>query len=257
MVRTRQAKVDGIAREHRRRWRSTTPSGAAPRAGARLGLDLRAHRRGLPSDPRKGGAVAQAHLRHLNPFPANIGEVLRSYDRVLVPEMNLGQLALLLRGQVPGRRHRLQPGPRAAVQGRRARRRHRGRDRQCLRLIRGAPSTWASPDLPASPRPTRSSRPRTSRPTRRCAGAPAAVTTRSSPPSRASCPSSACPREHRLRLRHRLLLALPVLHEHLRDALDPRPRAGDRDRPGRPPARTCRSGSSPATATRCRSAATT
>jgi 2-oxoglutarate ferredoxin oxidoreductase subunit alpha len=43
--------------------------------------------------------VAQAHLRHLNPFPANLGEVLASYDRVLVPEMNLGQLALLVRGR--------------------------------------------------------------------------------------------------------------------------------------------------------------
>ena len=38
-------------------------------------------------------------------------------------------------------------------------------------------------------------------------------------------------REHRLRQRHRLRGALPVLHEHVRDALDPRPRAGDRDRP--------------------------
>jgi 2-oxoglutarate/2-oxoacid ferredoxin oxidoreductase subunit alpha len=44
-----------------------------------------------------GTAVATAHLRHLNPFPANLGDVLRSYRRVLVPEMNLGQLALLLR----------------------------------------------------------------------------------------------------------------------------------------------------------------
>ena len=46
-----------------------------------------------------GAKVARAHLRHLNPFPANTGEVLRSYDRVLVPEMNLGQLALLLRAR--------------------------------------------------------------------------------------------------------------------------------------------------------------
>ncbi|HLS45226.1 MAG TPA: 2-oxoacid:acceptor oxidoreductase subunit alpha [Ornithinicoccus sp.] len=46
-----------------------------------------------------GVAIARAHLRHLNPFPANLGEVLRAYDRVVVPEMNLGQLALLLRGQ--------------------------------------------------------------------------------------------------------------------------------------------------------------
>lgn len=40
----------------------------------------------------------QAHLRHLNPLPANLGEVLRKYPNVVVPEMNLGQLALLLRG---------------------------------------------------------------------------------------------------------------------------------------------------------------
>ena len=46
-----------------------------------------------------GAHVARAHLRHLNPMPANTGEVLRSYDRVIVPEMNLGQLALLLRAE--------------------------------------------------------------------------------------------------------------------------------------------------------------
>jgi 2-oxoglutarate/2-oxoacid ferredoxin oxidoreductase subunit alpha len=43
--------------------------------------------------------VATAHLRHLNPFPANTGEVLRRYRKVLVPEMNLGQLAMLLRAR--------------------------------------------------------------------------------------------------------------------------------------------------------------
>lgn len=48
---------------------------------------------------RKGIKVAQAHLRHLNPFPANLGEVLRRYPKVVLPEMNLGQLALLLRGK--------------------------------------------------------------------------------------------------------------------------------------------------------------
>lgn len=46
-----------------------------------------------------GTDVATAHLRHLNPFPANTGEVLRRYDKVLVPEMNMGQLALLLRAK--------------------------------------------------------------------------------------------------------------------------------------------------------------
>jgi len=47
----------------------------------------------------RGGRVAQAHLRHLNPFPANTGEVLRRYQRVLVPEMNLGQLRKLIRAE--------------------------------------------------------------------------------------------------------------------------------------------------------------
>ncbi len=46
-----------------------------------------------------GQKVARAHLTHLNPFPANLGEVLRSYDKVLVPEMNLGQLSRLLRAE--------------------------------------------------------------------------------------------------------------------------------------------------------------
>jgi 2-oxoglutarate ferredoxin oxidoreductase subunit alpha len=48
---------------------------------------------------RAGLNVAQAHLHHLNPFPRNLGEVLRRYDKVLLPEMNLGQLALLLRSE--------------------------------------------------------------------------------------------------------------------------------------------------------------
>lgn len=49
---------------------------------------------------RGGGRnLATAHLRHLNPLPANLGEVLRAYERVLVPEMNLGQLAMVLRSK--------------------------------------------------------------------------------------------------------------------------------------------------------------
>ncbi|MFC4112823.1 2-oxoacid:acceptor oxidoreductase subunit alpha [Nonomuraea zeae] len=48
---------------------------------------------------REGGKVAQTHLRHLNPLPANTGEVLKRYDKVLLPEINLGQLALLLRAR--------------------------------------------------------------------------------------------------------------------------------------------------------------
>jgi 2-oxoglutarate/2-oxoacid ferredoxin oxidoreductase subunit alpha len=59
-------------------------SEGAIRAGARLAR-------------ADGHRVATAHVRHLNPMPANIGDVLRSFDRVLVPEMNSGQLAQLLR----------------------------------------------------------------------------------------------------------------------------------------------------------------
>jgi 2-oxoglutarate ferredoxin oxidoreductase subunit alpha len=48
---------------------------------------------------RKGHKVAQAHFRYLNPMPKNTGELLRRYKRVLVPELNCGQLRMLLRGQ--------------------------------------------------------------------------------------------------------------------------------------------------------------
>jgi 2-oxoglutarate ferredoxin oxidoreductase subunit alpha len=47
----------------------------------------------------RGGRVATAHLHHLNPMPANLGEVLRSFESVLVPEMNSGQLAHELRAK--------------------------------------------------------------------------------------------------------------------------------------------------------------
>jgi 2-oxoglutarate ferredoxin oxidoreductase subunit alpha len=47
----------------------------------------------------KGKKVAHAHLRHLNPFPRNIGDVVRGYEKVLVPEMNTGQLLQLVRAQ--------------------------------------------------------------------------------------------------------------------------------------------------------------
>ena len=47
----------------------------------------------------EGKKVSQAHLRYLNPFPRNLGDVLKRYDRVLIPEINLGQLRLLIRGK--------------------------------------------------------------------------------------------------------------------------------------------------------------
>ena len=98
MVRLRQAKVDGIAASIPP-LEVDDPDGAARvlvlgwgsthgPIGAACGI-IRS----------EGGRVARAHLRHLNPFPANTGDVLRRYDRVLIPEMNLGQLWLLVRAR--------------------------------------------------------------------------------------------------------------------------------------------------------------
>jgi 2-oxoglutarate ferredoxin oxidoreductase subunit alpha len=47
----------------------------------------------------EGQSVAHAHLRHLNPFPRNLGQVLESYRRILIPEVNLGQLSMLIRAR--------------------------------------------------------------------------------------------------------------------------------------------------------------
>lgn len=98
MVRTRQAKIDGIARDIPE-LEVDDPTGDARVLVLGWGGTYGSIAAGVRRVRRAGGTVAQAHLRHLNPFPANLGEVLRSYDRVLVPEINLGQLALLLRGR--------------------------------------------------------------------------------------------------------------------------------------------------------------
>ena len=68
---------------------------------------------------RKGLSVAQAHLRYLNPMPRNTGEVLKSYKKVLMPELNAGQLAHLLRADVPGGRRQPEQGAGPAVPGQR------------------------------------------------------------------------------------------------------------------------------------------
>ena len=96
MVRLRQAKIDGIAVPD---LEVDDPTGDAELLligwGSSYGPIGEACRRAR----RKGIKVAHAHLRHLNPFPANLGDVLRRYPQVVCPEMNLGQLALVLRGK--------------------------------------------------------------------------------------------------------------------------------------------------------------
>jgi 2-oxoglutarate ferredoxin oxidoreductase subunit alpha len=98
MTRLRQAKVDGIA--------ATLPPTDVddPDGNARVAVigwgstygPIGAACRQIRNS---GRSVAQIHLRHLNPLPADLGKVLAQYDRVVCPEMNLGQLALLLRAK--------------------------------------------------------------------------------------------------------------------------------------------------------------
>ncbi|EST30509.1 2-oxoglutarate ferredoxin oxidoreductase subunit alpha [Streptomycetaceae bacterium MP113-05] len=101
MVRTRHAKVDGVEVPDLVVDDPSTDATDGPARvlvlgwGSTYGPITAAVRRVR----RDEGRVAQAHLRYLNPFPKNLGEVLRRYDKVVVPEMNLGQLTTLLRAK--------------------------------------------------------------------------------------------------------------------------------------------------------------
>jgi 2-oxoglutarate ferredoxin oxidoreductase subunit alpha len=98
MVRTRQAKVDRIA-ESLPPLEVDDPSGRAKVLVLGWGSTYGPIGAGVRRVRRAGYDVAQVHLRHLNPFPKDLGEILKRYDKVLVPEMNLGQLSLLLRAK--------------------------------------------------------------------------------------------------------------------------------------------------------------
>jgi 2-oxoglutarate/2-oxoacid ferredoxin oxidoreductase subunit alpha len=98
MVRLRQAKIDGIAADIAP-LEVDDPDGDAKVLVLGWGSTYGSIGAAVRRVRNAGGSVAQAHLRHLSPFPANLGDVLHAYDKVLVPEINLGQLALLLRGR--------------------------------------------------------------------------------------------------------------------------------------------------------------
>jgi 2-oxoglutarate ferredoxin oxidoreductase subunit alpha len=98
MVRLRQAKIEGIAADIGP-LEVDDPDGTAKVLVLGWGSTFGSIGAAVRRVRQAGGAVAQAHLRHLSPFPANLGEVLLGYDKVLVPEINLGQLALILRGR--------------------------------------------------------------------------------------------------------------------------------------------------------------
>jgi 2-oxoglutarate/2-oxoacid ferredoxin oxidoreductase subunit alpha len=97
MTRVRADRIAGIAAE-------LPPLEVDEDPGATLlvlgwGSSLGAIRAAARRVRANGHRVAIAHLRHLNPLPANTGEILQRYERVLVPEMNTGQLAQILRGE--------------------------------------------------------------------------------------------------------------------------------------------------------------
>jgi 2-oxoglutarate ferredoxin oxidoreductase subunit alpha len=98
MVRLRQAKIDAIAADIGP-LEVDDPDGKARVLVLGWGSTYGSIGAAVRRIRMAGGSVAQAHLRFLSPFPANLGDVLAAYDKVLVPEINLGQLALVLRGR--------------------------------------------------------------------------------------------------------------------------------------------------------------
>lgn len=98
MVRTRQAKIDGIVRDIPD-LEVDDPTGDARVLVLGWGSTYGPIAEAVRLVRASGRKVARTHLRHMNPFPANLGEILRHYDTVLLPEMNLGQLAMMLRAR--------------------------------------------------------------------------------------------------------------------------------------------------------------
>ena len=96
MVRTRAAKVARIARDIPP-MEVDDPSGEASVLVLGWGSTYGPIGAAVRQVRDSGHPVAQAHLRHLNPFPSDLGDVLARYERVIVPEMNLGQLSMLVR----------------------------------------------------------------------------------------------------------------------------------------------------------------
>ncbi|MCB9476633.1 MAG: 2-oxoacid:acceptor oxidoreductase subunit alpha [Deltaproteobacteria bacterium] len=94
MIRTRAAKVAGIAKD------IEPAQVVGPESGDVLilswGSPAGTVRRALEVFQKEGASVAGCHLRHLNPFPADLGQVMAKYRHVVIPEMNLGQLRMLI-----------------------------------------------------------------------------------------------------------------------------------------------------------------
>ena len=96
MVHTRAAKVAGVVRDVPDVV-VDDPSGEAKVLVLGWGSTFGPIQAAVRLVRASGRKLATAHLRWINPLPANLGEVLAAYDRVILPEMNLGQLAMILR----------------------------------------------------------------------------------------------------------------------------------------------------------------
>ena len=97
MVRIRAAKVEAIRQDIP----DVTPAGD-PEGDLLLvswGSTFGSVTQAVKEQREKGRKIGHVHLRHLNPLPGNVGEVLKRYKKVLVPELNMGQLLLLLRAK--------------------------------------------------------------------------------------------------------------------------------------------------------------
>ena len=97
MVRTRRAKIDGIAETIPELEVHGNKSGGLLVLG--WGSTFGSITTAVEACRAKGMNVSSAHLRYLDPMPKNTGDVLKRFDRVLIPEMNLGQLATMIRAR--------------------------------------------------------------------------------------------------------------------------------------------------------------
>ena len=204
---------------------ASPPRSRPPRCAARprgdllvvgWGTHLRLDRRsGERSCSNKARAVSHVHLRYLNPLPSDLGDILSRFKKVLVPEMNLGQLVKILRAEYLVDAVGLNKIQGLPVQGLGNHQPHQSHVGGVVLMA----TTSASPKLTRKDFVS-------DQDVRWCPGcgdyAILAQVQKVMPELGRSAG------EHRLHFRHRLLEPLPLLHEHLRFPQHPRPCAGDR-----------------------------
>ena len=123
MVRIRAAKIDAIVQDVPNVLPSGDPEGDLLLVswGSTYGSITQA----VKAERAKGRKLGHLHLRYLNPLPANLGDILKRYRKVLVPELNMGQLALGAAREIPGGRRRLEQNSGASLQTERTRTKNR------------------------------------------------------------------------------------------------------------------------------------